>query len=131
MASESLFNKAREVRDSAYTPYSKFPIGTALLTRSGKIYLGCNVENISFGLSICAERNAFFSAIAAGEKDFDKIAIIADSKTPVTPCGACRQVMAEFCSKNFIISSSNLEGETFTESLGNLLPRPKEGILGT
>lgn len=127
---KSLIADARIVRENAYTPYSHFPIGAALRTKGGKVFLGCNVENISFGLTVCAERNAIFSAVAAGHKDFEAIAIIADSKTPVTPCGACRQVMAEF-SPDLEICSSNLEGDMFKSNIRELLPRPKEGILGT
>jgi len=125
-----LLEQAIIVRKNAYAPYSHFPIGVALRTKSGKIFLGCNVENISFGLSLCAERNAVFSAVAAGETEFDTIAVIADSKTPVTPCGACRQVMAEF-SPDMKLCSSNLQGDTFVSSVNELLPRAKEGILGT
>jgi cytidine deaminase len=125
-----LLAQARIIRENAYAPYSHFPIGAALLTKSGKVFLGCNVENISFGLSICAERNAVFSAVAAGEREFEAIAIIADSKTPVTPCGGCRQVMAEFA-PDMPLCSSNLEGEVFVSCVKELLPRAKEGILGT
>lgn len=125
-----LLERARLVQENAYAPYSHFPIGAALLGSSGKVYFGCNVENISFGLSLCAERNAVFSAVAAGEKSFEAIAVIADSKTPVTPCGACRQVMAEF-SPNMQLCSSNLQGEVFISTVSDLLPRAKEGILGT
>ena len=91
-----LKNAARKVSDNAYTPYSHFPVGAAVLGGSGKIYAGCNVENASFGLTICAERNAVFSAIAGGEKKIIAIALYTptDSKTP--PCGACRQVIYEF-----------------------------------
>lgn len=88
------------------------------------------MENISFGLTSCAERNAVFAAVAAGEREFEAIAIVADSKSPVTPCGACRQVLAEFAPGLHVICS-NLAGETFESDLTALLPRPCEGILGT
>ena len=117
-------------RERAYAPYSKFAVGSALRTRSGQVFTGCNVENLSFGLTICAERNAVFAAVAAGEREFEAIAIAADSKTPVSPCGACRQVLAEF-STDLEITSVNLEGEEFRASLSQLLPRSREGILGT
>ena len=100
------------------------------MTEDGHIFCGCNVENLSFGLTICAERNAIFSAITAGKRKFTRIAIVADSKTPVTPCGACRQVMAEFCTELEIVSA-NLTGERFHGKLSELLPRAREGILGT
>ena len=127
---ETLLASARSVRDRAYAPYSHFAVGAALRTKGGLIFCGCNVENLSFGLTCCAERNAVFTAVAAGEKEFDAIAIIADSKEPVTPCGACRQVLAEF-GLDIEVCSSNLQGVTYTASLRELLPRAKEGILGT
>ena len=129
MSMEALIAAARQVREKAYAPYSKFAVGAALRTKTGKVFCGCNVENLSFGLTSCAERNAVFAAVAAGEKEFEAVAIVADSKEPVTPCGACRQVLAEF-GLDLEVCSSNLEGETFTASLRELLPRAKEGILG-
>jgi cytidine deaminase len=126
----SLLIQAREARESAYAPYSRFAVGAALLGKSGRVYTGCNVENLSFGLTSCAERNAIFTAITAGEREFQAIAVVADSKSPVTPCGACRQVMAEFAPA-LAICSGNLQGETFEASLKELLPRASEGILGT
>lgn len=127
---KALLAEARTARERAYAPYSKFFVGAALLTKSGRVFTGCNVENLSFGLTICAERNAVFAAVAAGEREFVKIGIVADSKTPVTPCGACRQVLAEFCD-DLEIACINLEGTTFQSTLAELLPRAKEGILGT
>lgn len=130
MEEKDLLEAARIIRARAYSPYSRFAVGAALLAKSGRVFTGCNVENVSFGLTICAERNAVFAAVAAGEREFDKIAIVADSKTPVTPCGACRQVLAEF-SADLEITCANLEGITFHTTIRELLPRPKEGILGT
>jgi cytidine deaminase len=127
---KSLLADAREARDQAYAPYSRFAVGAALRAKSGRVFTACNVENLSFGLTSCAERNAVFAAIAAGEREFDAIAIVADSRQPVTPCGACRQVLAEFA-PTLAICCSNLEGETFESDLGQLLPRSSEGILGT
>ena len=89
-----LLDAARQAAISAYAPYSKFHVGAAILTRSGKVIVGCNVENSSFGLTICAERTAVFQAIVQRELDWQAIAIV--SPTGVTPCGACRQVLAEF-----------------------------------
>jgi cytidine deaminase len=125
-----LIEQARAARDKAYAPYSKFPVGAALLTATGCVFTGCNVENLSFGLTICAERNAVFAAVAAGERRFTKIAIVADSKTPVSPCGACRQVLAEF-GLELDVCSANLQDEHFEMRLNQLLPRATEGILGT
>src|SRR3954462_12731384 len=130
MNMEPLLALARQVREKAYAPYSSFPVGAALRTRSGMVFCGCNVENLSFGLTSCAERNAVFAAIAAGEREFVAIAIVADSRQPVTPCGACRQVLAEFA-PSLAICCSNLEGQTFESDLRQLLPRSSEGILGT
>ena len=125
-----LLSSARAARDQAYAPYSRFAVGAALRAKNGRVFSGCNVENLSFGLTICAERNAIFSAISAGEREFEAIAIVADSKSPVTPCGACRQVMAEFAPA-LLICCGNLDGQTFESDLRQLLPRAAEGILGT
>jgi len=130
MNMEELIAAARRARENAYAPYSHFAVGAALQTKSGRIFTGCNVENLSFGLTICAERNAIGTAAVAGELEFAAIAIVADSKAPVTPCGACRQVLAEF-GLDVVVCSSNLEGATFRSTVGELLPRAKEGILGT
>jgi len=130
---DELIQQALEVRARAYAPYSKFAVGAALRGKSGRVYCGCNVENLSFGLTICAERNAVAAAVAAGEREFTAIALAADSKTPVSPCGACRQVLAEFggASGELRVCAVNLEGERFEAGLGELLPRASEGILGT
>lgn len=91
---ENLIAKAREARKKAYAPYSDFSVGAALLARSGRVYTGCNVENASYGLSVCAERVAVFKAISEGEQDFEAIAVVTGNGA--TPCGACRQVLMEF-----------------------------------
>ncbi|HET6408726.1 MAG TPA: cytidine deaminase [Chthoniobacteraceae bacterium] len=127
---EELIQRARAVRDHAYAPYSRFTVGAAVLSSSGRVFTGCNVENLSFGLTICAERNAVFAAVAAGERRFTRMAVVADSKSPVTPCGACRQVLAEF-GLELEVCSANLAGETYKATLNQLLPRASEGILGT
>ncbi len=125
-----LISAARAARELAYAPYSHFAVGAALRTRSGRVFTGCNVENLSYGLTICAERAAVYAAVAAGERDFEALAVIADSKEPVTPCGACRQVLAEFAPA-LRVCSANLEGKTYASSIALLLPRASEGILGT
>lgn len=127
---DDLVAHAREVRERAYAPYSHFNVGAALRTKKGNVFVGCNVENLSFGLTCCAERNAVFAAVAAGEREFEAIAVVADSKTPVSPCGACRQVLAEFA-PSLAICMSTLEGERVETTLTELFPRPSEGILGT
>lgn len=119
---------AKKARDLAHAPYSKFRVGAALESTSGKVFSGCNVENISFGLTICAERSAVFAAVSAGVRSFRRIVVVVDSCEPVAPCGACRQVLAEF-SENMDIISINLKNKKYRAKLANLLPRSKAGIL--
>lgn len=119
---------ALEVRKQAYAPYSKFPVGAALQTASGRIYAGCNVENISFGLTMCAEQGAIAAAIAAGETDFVAMVVVADSREPAFPCGRCRQVMAEF-HQDLEIATATLDGTCETFRLSEILPKAKQGIL--
>lgn len=126
----TLIGLARRARDSAYAPYSNYKVGAALLSADGQVFSGANIENISFGLTICAERVALGTAVATGRQTFTRIAIVSDSVEPVSPCGACRQVLAEFAPELEIISV-NLQGQMFSASLADLLPRPKTGILGT
>ena len=125
-----LLEAARAVRPRAYAPYSHFLVGAALLSRSGKIYTGCNVENISYGLTLCAERSAVAAAVADGEREFAAIAIVADTEKPISPCGACRQVLAEF-SPNLEVFLATLSGKLESYRLIELLPRPQTGILHT
>ena len=127
---QPLIEQAMAMRANAHAPYSRFAVGAALRTKGGRVFCGCNVENLSFGLTICAERAAVFSAVAAGEREFEAIAVVADSLQPVTPCGACRQVLAEFC-EDLPICSATLQGVRFESTLRELLPRAKAGILGT
>ncbi len=129
MDRDELVSAALAVRNHAYAPYSKFAVGAALLTSDGEVFVGCNVENLSFGLTMCAERVAVGSALAAGKRSFDCIAIASDSKVPVSPCGACRQVLAEFA-PNLAIISATTAGVVEELSLAELLPRAATGILG-
>ena len=123
-----LKRRARLAAARAYAPYSGFAVGAALLTKSGKIFSGCNVENVSLGLTICAERSAVAAAVANGEKDFVAIAVVAGSAEPAVPCGACRQVLAEFNPELKVIASTS-SGKIQELVLSDLLPRPRQGIL--
>ena len=119
MDHEDLIAKAMEAREKAHAPYSHFAVGAALLARSGRVYTGCNVENASYGLSICAERTAVFKAVSEGERDFEAIAVVTEKG--VTPCGACRQVLLEFGDDIQVIVADGAGGyRVFT--LQELLP---------
>lgn len=116
---ESLMKEAISAQEKAYSPYSKFKVGAALLTKSGKIFTGCNIENVSYGMTICAERTAVFKAVSEGYRDFEAIAISASSDDPIYPCGACRQVLAEFNPKMEIFVNHDEK----THHLFDLLPK--------
>ncbi len=126
MENRELIRLALEARKNAYSPYSGCKVGAALLTADGKVYTGCNIENASFGLTVCAERTAFFRAVGAGEKEFTKIAVTGgkDDKPDsyFYPCGACRQVMSEFCGGDFEIITAVSEDEFTVKTLEELLP---------
>ena len=126
---ELVIKHALAARARAYAPYSNFAVGAALLCRSGSIVSGANVENISFGLTMCAERVCIGSAVQAGERDFVVMAVMSESSVPVVPCGACRQVLAEFAPELRIVSCTTA-GESVEFSLSELLPRPRQGMLG-
>lgn len=117
-----------QVRGHAHAPYSLFPVGAAIECADGSVFSGCNVENLSFGLTMCAERVAVGAAVAAGHTDFLRIAIVADTDEVISPCGACRQVLAEF-NPSLTILSANLRGGVQEFSLAELLPRASTGIL--
>ena len=129
MNDEPLIASAKAARLKAYAPYSNFDVGAALEAADGTVFVGCNIENISYGLTICAERVAFSAAVASGHRSFRRLVVCSDSKEPVTPCGACRQVMAEFCDELDVLSV-NLSGDEYATKLSVLLPRSKAGILG-
>jgi cytidine deaminase len=123
-----LVKLACEARESAYAPYSKFRVGAALLSVDGRVFTGANVENISYGLTICAERVAIFSAVASGAIEFSDLAVVSDSCELISPCGACRQVMAEF-NPDLRVISGDCSGNYTEQKLSVLLPKPKTGIL--
>ncbi|MBU3664684.1 MAG: cytidine deaminase [Chthoniobacterales bacterium] len=126
---QELVAKAISASKAAYAPYSGFQVGAVLVGSDGHIFTGCNVENISYGLTICAERNAVFAAVADGCRDFSKIVVVADTDEPISPCGACRQVLAEF-NPDLEIVLANFKGRIERFRLSALLPRPSKGILG-
>ena len=121
---DELMSLARGARERAYAPYSKFLVGAALLTHDGQQFSGCNVENAAYGLCNCAERTALFSAMAAGCKpgQFAALAVIADTPNPVSPCGACRQVMSELCGPDMPVLLGNLHGLARRTTVADLLP---------
>jgi cytidine deaminase len=118
---KALHQAAIDVRARAYAPYSKFSVGAALLSADGRVFAGCNVENASYGLSICAERNAVFAAVAHGARSFQAIAIVSSAQEPVTPCGACRQVLAEFA-PSFEVRCFGENGKQQHHTTAALLP---------
>jgi cytidine deaminase len=119
---EHLIEEAKRAREKAYAPYSKFGVGAALLTKDGKVYHGCNIENAAYSMCNCAERTALFKAYSEGDKDFQMLAVVADTDRPCSPCGACRQVISELCSKDMPIILTNLKGDILEITVENLLP---------
>jgi cytidine deaminase len=119
---DSLFEAAAKVRERAHVPYSRFPVGAAVLYADGSVVTGCNVENSSYGLSACAERSALAAGVAQGRVRPVAVAIVVDTPTPCPPCGMCRQVMMEFAPKEMPVRSRNLKGDEARYSLGELLP---------
>lgn len=118
----TLIAEAKKAREKAYVPYSKFKVGAALLTEEGKIIHGCNIENASYGLTNCAERTAFFKAVSEGITKFKALAVVAATDGPCSPCGACRQVMVEFCEPNMPVYLTNLKGDILETTVSELLP---------
>ena len=119
---KKLIDAAKCTQENAYSPYSNFCVGAALLCGDGKIYTGCNIENSSYSATVCAERTAFFKAISEGQKDFTAIAVIGSDNKICMPCGVCRQVISEFCGADFKIICVNKTGEYKEYTLGELLP---------
>ncbi len=119
---EDLIKAAMEAKEHAYAPYSNFRVGAALLTKDGKIYQGCNIENAGYTPTNCAERTAFFKAVYEGERNFEAIAVNGDADDYLYPCGVCRQVMAEFCAPEFKVFVSKKNGEYLEFTLAEILP---------
>jgi cytidine deaminase len=120
---EALIEAARQARERAHAPFSHFQVGAAVRTRSGRIFSGCNIENASYGLTVCAERVAVFKAISEGEREFDAVAVVTDADTLTPPCGACRQILWEFCG-NAEVVLANLKGQVEVHRMKDLLPLP-------
>lgn len=119
---DELVRQAIAARENAHAPFSKFRVGAALLDDKGRIFTGCNVENATYGLTVCAERVAVFKAISEGARRFTRAAVAADTETLTPPCGACRQILWEFCG-DVELTLANLEGKTETLRLAELFPR--------
>lgn len=126
MSEKELVKLAKKAAEKAYVPYSGYTVGAALLCKSGKVYIGCNIENAAYSPTVCAERTAFFKAVSEGEKDFLMIAVVGgknlDFKDYFTPCGVCRQVMAEFCTEDFKVVLGKNDDEIKMVSFADLLP---------
>lgn len=122
MNHQKLLEAAKDARKNAYVPYSGFAVGAAVMTEDGRIFTGTNVENASYGLTVCAERIAIFQAVSQGYTRFTGLAVVADSPGPTSPCGACRQVMSEFFSSQTPITMGNIKGETITKTMASILP---------
>jgi len=118
-----LITAAKQARENAYAPFSNFRVGAAVRANSGRVFTGSNVENATLGLTCCAERVAIFKAVSEGERGFDAIAVVTDVPGLTPPCGACRQIIWEFCGDVPVVMA-NLEGKVETEAAGKLLPRP-------
>lgn len=119
---KDLIEAAKKARENAVAPYSNFKVGAALETVDGKVYAGCNVENASYGLTVCAERVAIWKALSEGERVFSQIVVVADTEQLTTPCGACRQIIWEFCG-DVPVTLTNLHGQCETVNMSELLPR--------
>jgi cytidine deaminase len=120
---DPLISAAIQARENAHAPFSKFKVGAAIEDANGRIHTGCNVENATYGLSVCAERIAVFKAISEGARGFKRVAVVADTETLTPPCGACRQILWEFCGDVEIVLA-NLSGKSEIMRLGALFPKP-------
>ena len=122
MDKHTLMEQSKIAREKAYVPYSKFPVGAALLAEDGTVYLGCNIENAAYSMANCAERTAIFKAVSEGVMKFKAIAVVADTDKPCSPCGACLQVMSEFFPSSMQFYLTNLKGDVQETTVGELLP---------
>ncbi|TCD46412.1 cytidine deaminase [Streptococcus sp. X16XC17] len=122
MADTKLIDLAIEASKQAYVPYSHFPVGAALVTKDGRVFTGCNVENASFSLANCGERTAIFKAISEGAREFEELVVYGKTQEPISPCGACRQVMAEFFDKDLTVTLVAEDKSTVAMIVGELLP---------
>ncbi|OMP67643.1 cytidine deaminase [Domibacillus epiphyticus] len=122
MDQQRLIEEAKRARERAYVPYSKFKVGAALLSKDGRIFGGCNIENAAYSVVNCAERTAIFKAWSEGVTEYAAVAVVADTKRPVPPCGACRQVLSELCPPDMTVILTNLEGDVQTLTVAELLP---------
>lgn len=120
---ETLIAAARGAREHAHAPFSNFRVGAAVRAKSGRLFTGCNVENSTYGLTLCAERVAIFKAISEGERGFDAVAVVADTDTLTPPCGACRQILWEFCGDAEVVLA-NLSGKVEKYRMSELFPKP-------
>jgi len=118
----ALVDAARKVRENAHAPYSKFKVGAAIQTKDGAIYVGCNVENAAYPEGTCAEAGAIAAMVADGARDISAVAVIADSPDPVSPCGGCRQKLAEFASSDTVVTMATTGGAVVDTTVGDLLP---------
>jgi cytidine deaminase len=123
---DELIARARAARDNAVAPYSNFKVGCAIETADGRIFTGCNIENATYGLTVCAERVALWKALSEGEREFKRLAMVSAAATPTTPCGACRQLLWEYCGDLPIITQT-LAGDVRHFQLAELLPNPFDG----
>lgn len=121
-AKKEWLETAEAALKQAYVPYSKFPVGACLVTTTGEMYQGVNIENASYGLTNCAERTAFFKAVSEGKREFQHLVIIGNTPEPISPCGACRQVMAEFCEPTMAVTLVGENGISMETTVGDLLP---------
>ena len=119
---KDLLAAARKARGRAYAPYSEFPVGAAVLGANGRIYSGCNVENASLGLTCCAERSAIFAMVAAGEREVREVLVVGDTAEALPPCGACRQVMAEFAQPSAVVHMCDRTGAGRSVTVAELMP---------
>ncbi len=122
MNEKELIQEAIKARELAYVPYSKFSVGAALLSKDGQVFRGCNIENAAYPMTNCAERTAIFKAVSEGVTEFSAIAVVADTDRPCSPCGACRQVIAELCGPEVDIILTNLKGEVLRVRSEDILP---------